>query len=130
MSPSIQRKEGNKQGGLAWEAQKGQARETLIDDVAFNGAALAKESTSTHRLLFATPTLKQEIHLSGYPKMHIKLACNKPATNLSVYLVSLPWNEDSDARITDNLITRGWADPQNYRSSPKVNHSFPTSTMK
>jgi X-Pro dipeptidyl-peptidase len=33
-----------------------------------------------------------------------------------VWLVSLPWNDDKNAKITDNIITRGWADPQNYHS--------------
>ncbi len=31
-------------------------------------------------------------------------------------MVSLPWNTDKNAKITDNIITRGWADPQNYKS--------------
>ena len=39
--------------------------------------------------------------------------------NLSVWLVSLPWNTAPDAKITDNIITRGWADPQNHRSIRK-----------
>ncbi|MDP6719891.1 MAG: CocE/NonD family hydrolase C-terminal non-catalytic domain-containing protein, partial [Pirellulaceae bacterium] len=38
------------------------------------------------------------------------------AANLSVWMVSLPWTEGNKAKITDNIITRGWADPQNYRS--------------
>jgi X-Pro dipeptidyl-peptidase len=33
-----------------------------------------------------------------------------------LWLVSLPWTEGRNATITDNIITRGWADPQNYRS--------------
>jgi len=28
----------------------------------------------------------------------------------------LPWNEAEDALIYDNIITRGWADPQNHES--------------
>ncbi|MEE4213598.1 MAG: CocE/NonD family hydrolase C-terminal non-catalytic domain-containing protein, partial [Bacteroidales bacterium] len=35
---------------------------------------------------------------------------------LSVWLVSLPWTEGRNTKITDNLITRGWADLQNYKS--------------
>lgn len=31
-------------------------------------------------------------------------------------MVSLPWNNSRNAKITDNIITRGWADPQNYKS--------------
>ncbi|UCD53122.1 MAG: hypothetical protein JSW27_10855, partial [Phycisphaerales bacterium] len=31
-------------------------------------------------------------------------------------MVSLPWNSARRAKVTDNIITRGWADPQNRRS--------------
>jgi len=30
--------------------------------------------------------------------------------------VSLPWNEGRRVKITDNIITRGWADPKNHSS--------------
>ena len=33
-----------------------------------------------------------------------------------MWLVSLPWNNGRRTTITDNIITRGWADPQNHRS--------------
>ena len=77
-------------------------------------AILASADSSTHRLLYATPILTEDLHLSGYSKIKMKLSCNQPAANLSVWLVSLPWTP-SDS-INDNVITRGWADPQNYRS--------------
>ena len=63
-----------------------------------------------------TPTLKEDIHLSGISTISIKLASSKPAANLSVWMVSLPWTEGRNSKITDNIITRGWADPQNYKS--------------
>ncbi len=52
------------------------------------------------------------------------MACDKPAANLSVWLVQLPQTAPAAggggggraAGLIDNLITRGWADPQNYRS--------------
>ena len=28
----------------------------------------------------------------------------------------MPWNDSRRAKITDNIITRGWADPQNHAS--------------
>ena len=34
-------------------------------------------------------------------------------------MVSLPWNNEKEAKITDNIITRGWADLQNYQSLSK-----------
>ena len=54
------------------------------------------------------------MHLSGTPRVTLRLASSKPAANLSVWLVVLPW---TDGPISPaNLITRGWADPQNHAS--------------
>jgi X-Pro dipeptidyl-peptidase len=87
--------------------------ESLVDDVSIAAPELAKAADSPHRLLYATPELRAPLHLSGTVQVQVKLASSKPAANLSVYLVQLPW---ADGRIgTDNLITRGWADPQNWR---------------
>ncbi len=98
--------------GSAAALKRGTAK--LIDDVSLHGKDLAKAETSQNRLLYATETLLEPLHISGTARLKIKLACNKPAANLSVVLVSLPIVDG--AKITDNLITRGWADPQNYRS--------------
>jgi X-Pro dipeptidyl-peptidase len=54
------------------------------------------------------------VHLSGRSGLTLRLACSRPAANLSVWLVSLPWTEKG--RPNDNLISRGWADPQNHDS--------------
>ncbi len=69
---------------------------------------------SDHRLLYVTPELTQDLHLSGVATVSIRVAANREAANLSVWLVSLPIVEGG--AITDNLITRGWADPQNRNS--------------
>ncbi len=90
--------------------------QTLTDDVSLRGSQLAQANDSANRLLFATAELKQPVHISGTPTLKIRLACSKPAANLSVWLVSLPWEGDRRQPITDNLITRGWADPQNHKS--------------
>jgi X-Pro dipeptidyl-peptidase len=105
-----------KQGKLTTDPPPEQGTETLVDNVSFSGAALAQAHWTDHRLLYVTPTLNEPLHLSGTSRITIKLASSKPAANLSVWLVSLPWNEDRNAKITDNVITRGWADPQNYDS--------------
>ena len=34
-------------------------------------------------------------------------------------MVSLPWNKNKGTKITDNIITRGWADLQNHTSLSK-----------
>tara|TARA_R110000823_G_scaffold159218_5_gene290387 strand:+ start:34865 stop:36685 length:1821 start_codon:yes stop_codon:yes gene_type:complete len=104
------------EGILTLEKSKKQGKQTLIDNYNFSGEELANIESSNHRLLFVTPILKEDLHISGLAKLNIKLASSKPAANLSVWMVSLPWNTDKNAKITDNIITRGWADPQNYKS--------------
>ncbi|WP_296384020.1 Xaa-Pro dipeptidyl-peptidase [Winogradskyella sp.] len=90
--------------------------ETLVDDVSISGSELAKATNSKHRLLYVTPKLTGDLHISGVSKISITLSSNKSAANLSVWLVSLPWQEGKEVKITDNIITRGWADPKNYKS--------------
>ena len=108
---------GSSIGGLAITPTSNQGIEELVDDVAFNAVALAMAADSPHRLLYALPALTQPLHLSGTAQITIKLASSVPATNLSVYLVQLPWTKGPiDTR---NLISRGWADPQNHQSLKK-----------
>ena len=112
---------GGKQiGGLATTPVTTTITETLIDDARITGATLAKAGQSPHRLIYATPKLATDVHISGTPKLTIKLAASKSAANLSVWLVSLPWETPGEGKkrvkLTDNLITRGWADPQNSQS--------------
>ena len=108
-------KGGNQIGMLTTKANKRQKTETLVDDFTISGKDHAQASNSTHRLLYATPTLKQDLHLSGESTISISLSSSKPAANLSVWLVSLPYTDNAKV-LTDNIITRGWADPQNYKS--------------
>lgn len=105
---------GSQSGGLRLDPVSEPLAERLVDDFNISGADLAQAESSDHRLLYVTDELLEEVHLSGVPTLTIRLASSKPAANLSVWLVSLPWT--TSRRITDNVITRGWADPQNYRS--------------
>jgi len=113
---------GNQRGGLSLTPSTGQGVETLVDNFSFDGATLARAEWTDHRLLYVTMELSDSVHLSGTPRMHVRLASSKPAANLSVWLVSLPWTEDGlgGRRSSQNgrggVITRGWADPQNHRS--------------
>lgn len=115
-------------GTLTLAAVAGAGPTTIVDDVSKSGADLASAAASPHRLLFATAPLQQPLHLSGVPRLSIRVASDKPAVNLSVWLVSLPWTDAR--RLTDDVITRGWADPQNDRSlresSPLVPGEFRT----
>lgn len=111
----LPRKGGEKAGMLSHTAPaEMQGTEKLVDNFSFDGATLAKAEWTQHRLLYATDVLKKAVHISGTAKLKIRLASNRPAANLSVWLVSLPWTDSRN--ITDDVITRGWADPQNYQS--------------
>ena len=108
-------KGGNEVGPLTVLKNKKQKTETLEDDFNISGKQHAQAEKSKHRLLYATKTLKQDVHISGESTITISLSSSKAAANLSVMLVSLPYTDDPEV-ITDNIITRGWADPQNYKS--------------
>ena len=112
-------KGGANKGELLTKKSKGKTKETLVDDASISGNSLAKAESSKNRLLYVTPILKEDIHISGLPKIKVKIASSKPAANLSVWLVSLPWSSEKKAKITENIITKGWADLQNYKSLRK-----------
>ena len=108
-------KGGNTQGGLTTD-KGSRKKEMLIDNVAFAGEYLARVKNSPNRLLYTTPILREGLHISGTASITLSLSSSVPAANLSVWLVSLPWNDQDEATIYDNIITRGWADPQNHES--------------
>ena len=108
-------------GGLSTAPVSDQGTESLVDNVSFDGGALAQAEWTNHRLLYSTPDLTEDVHISGTPTVTVRVAADKPAVNLSVWLVELPWR---DARPgpgggPGSVITRGWADPQNH-GSPNI----------
>ena len=84
---------------------------TIVDNFSFTGDQLAAAEWSNHRLLYATPELREDVHLSGVATVRVRVSADAPAANLSVWLVSLPWTSSNE--INDNIITKGWADPAN-----------------
>jgi X-Pro dipeptidyl-peptidase len=107
---------GHQQGGLAAMPTANQGTETFIDNFSFSGPVLAQAEWTDHRLLYATKILTSPVHISGHVAIKLRIAADKPAANLSAWLVSLPWNNDTKAPLTENVVTRGWADPQNHNS--------------
>ena len=67
--------------------------------------------------------MKDTVHISGVASVSIKLAVNKTAANLSVWMVEL--GKDSTNKTTYKIITRGWADPQNTVSLRKSQKLVP-----
>ena len=111
--PSPMRADG---GALAMTAASGSSPATIVDDVAKSGGELASAPSSPHRLLYVTPELQAPVHVSGTPRVSITLSANKPAANLSVWLVELPFPEKGGGGNGLGVITRGWADPQNAQA--------------
>lgn len=111
-------KGGNAQGGLTTD-KGSRKKEILVDDASFAGEYLARIKSSPNRLLYTTPLLSEDVHISGTARITLSLSSSAPAANLSVWLISLPWDgerSDGDVAIYNNIITRGWADPQNSKS--------------
>ncbi|PQJ72153.1 Xaa-Pro dipeptidyl-peptidase [Polaribacter butkevichii] len=110
---------GAPKAGKLLTTKTSKVKETLVDNYSFSGEALAQADYTNHRLIYVSPTLKEDLHISGLSSIKINAASSKPAVNLSVWLVSLPWNKGKRTKITDNIITRGWADLQNHASLTK-----------
>jgi X-Pro dipeptidyl-peptidase len=118
---------GIRQGTLVFTAPGALGTETLVDNYSFAGSALAQAEWTEHRLVYATSPLTAPVHISGIPRVTIRIAADRPAANLSVWLVALPFAGTRDNPLA-SLITRGWADPQNHaaldRSTPLVTGQF------
>ena len=106
---------GDATGGLTPLTRPVAGTETLVDDVSCQPGNFV--NGGPQRLLYATPELSAPLHLSGTPRITLRMAAGKPAANLSVWLVALPFTPNltctSGTINTSHVITRGWADPQN-----------------
>lgn len=107
---------GNGVAALSFAAA-GNVNEKLVDDVGISGSAHAMAAQSSNRLLYATPTLTDTVHISGTPRVTLRIASSKPAANLSVWMVMLPFDSTrvGSANHVGN-ISLGWADIQNHKS--------------
>ena len=114
-----------KSGKLTLDKSNRQEQETFSDNASISATALAQSNSSQHRLLYVSDILKEDLHISGVPNISVKAASSKAAVNFSVYLVALPWDKNKSAKITENIITRGWADLQNHASLTKSSPLIP-----
>jgi X-Pro dipeptidyl-peptidase len=106
---------GNGIASLALRPARG--TETIVDDASVSGSANASAPRSTHRLLFATAPLTDSLRISGTPRVTLRVAADRPAANLSVWLVTLPYDSTRvGAASRAGLVTLGWADIQNHAS--------------
>ena len=100
--------DGNWTGDLSMGAEGGEGGTgTVVDNFGFEGGHLAAADWSSHRLLYATPELAQDVHLSGVAKVRVRLAADRPAVNLSVWLVSPAVDEQSSGYTTTSSPAGG-----------------------
>ena len=98
--------------------------DTLVDSVAVSGSANASRSQARTRLLYATAPLADTVHISGTVRVTLRVASSKPAANLSVWLVTLPYDSASiGSQGHAGVVTRGWADIQNHKALKGGNYA-------
>jgi X-Pro dipeptidyl-peptidase len=61
--------------------------------------------------------LSDTVHISGTPRVTLRVSSSKPAANLTVWLVMLPYDSaEVGSQSHAGVITHGWADIRNYKS--------------
>lgn len=110
---------GNSIAALSFAASR-DGIDRFVDDVAKTGSGNAAAETSPNRLMYATPIFTDTVHISGTSTITLRIAASKPAANLSVWLVMLPYDSAGvGSQSTRGAISRGWADIQNYKALTK-----------
>ncbi|EIT84732.1 x-prolyl-dipeptidyl aminopeptidase [Fictibacillus macauensis ZFHKF-1] len=113
-------------GKLTTKMNTEQVKQRMIDDASVRVEDMLEDpkQASEHHLLFQTPRLKKGIRISGTPYMQATASIDKPVANLTAVLV------DYGPKFSE-IITRGWMDPQNLKSSsqsqaltPGKNYTF------
>ena len=63
-----------KAGSLSLNSTALKGKEMLVDNYSFTADALAQADFTEHRLLYVSPILKEDLHISGLPTITIKAA--------------------------------------------------------
>jgi X-Pro dipeptidyl-peptidase len=104
-------------GIAALGLRRSPGRDSIVDDATVTGSANAGAPRSGHRLLFATAPLADSLRISGTPRVTVRVAVDRPAANLSVWMVTLPFDTAAIGSAgRAGVVTRGWADIQNHAS--------------
>jgi len=106
-------------GNLVIKPIDNQAQQTFVDNAKYSATDLAKANNSNNRLLFLTPVLKKDVHISGTATIQLKISSDQPAVNLSVYLIQYSSENVKKINMKDHIINRAWTDPQNHESLRK-----------
>ena len=58
-------------GSLSSKKADSKAKETLVDNYSYSGSCLAQAEITEHRLIYVTPELLEDIHISGIPRVTV-----------------------------------------------------------
>jgi X-Pro dipeptidyl-peptidase len=102
-------------GSLALRPARGTG--SIVDAPSVSGSVSAAAPRSEHRLLFATAPLRDSLRISGTPRVTLRVSADRPAANLTIRLVTLPYDSTATGDASHaGLVTLGWADIQNHAS--------------
>ena len=99
---------------------KPQEKKTITDDPKKKADTLITnpELDNPNRLVFMTPTLTEDVRISGTPIVSIKASIDRPVSNLTALLVDYSGTKPA-------IVTRGWMDPQNLNSADRSERIVP-----
>jgi X-Pro dipeptidyl-peptidase len=106
-------------GQLIARSQSGGHEQSFTDDSSIDAEALASAITSPHRLIYRTTPLTSAVHVSGTPGVSLRLSFSAPAAIVSAMLV------DYRDGAAPQIVSRGWADPQNRDSIERTTPVVP-----
>ncbi|MFS0862363.1 Xaa-Pro dipeptidyl-peptidase [Fredinandcohnia sp. 179-A 10B2 NHS] len=88
--------------------------QTLIDNplVRANQLVTYLDANTENRLVYKTPALTDAMRISGTPKVEIRASIDRPTANLTALLVNYKADKTE-------IVTRGWADPQNLHDESR-----------
>ncbi|WP_372508862.1 Xaa-Pro dipeptidyl-peptidase [Pseudalkalibacillus decolorationis] len=88
--------------------------QTLVDAPQKKASSLVTEpnSDNPNRLAYLTPELTEATRISGTPEVSIRANIDRRVANLTALLVDYGGE-------TPEIVTRGWMDPQNLKSSKR-----------
>ncbi|MDX1350459.1 MAG: CocE/NonD family hydrolase, partial [Putridiphycobacter sp.] len=99
---------------LALHNSKTATFESFVDDYHVPAEELILAKSSHNRLLYLSSELNNSLRISGSPSVLLSIKLSASKGNVSVYLVAV--KEQPDGKRSYTLLTRGWADPENYKS--------------
>nr|WP_169802764.1 Xaa-Pro dipeptidyl-peptidase [Neobacillus soli] len=114
--------EGGSSGALSSlpVADKPNEKKSLIDDPKKKADTLITnpELDNPNRLVYMTPSLTEDVRISGTPVVSLKGSIDRPVSNLTALLVDYSGSKPA-------IVTRGWMDPQNLQSADRSERLVP-----